>query len=677
MNKELLTVALAFGCIAANASTNNYDLLGRKGSKMNSPMVYRNVDYSKAKKNKQQKLGSSLENRSLAKSGLNGNYEAIGGAYDSRYNGSKFLFHKYYPSSVINQPEGCSNDYPCYNWEQYKERVNAAVSSGLFLKERRAPYPTIEGPGNYSHMNYFEEYPCSSTNSSECTFFTYSWREPTTSSVYTGWSNPGTYSIELFDHAPGNPNQPSQHESGLHYYLNFKSVKSVYSKERSIQNWYDDKSSEVGVYMSADALPVQLGDYKFVGYVKSESGPNSEVYEMVPGKEMRESITHSLITAASTHAHGNVNLSRALIYVGKGNPKTTTPTFSDLGACRYSQANCAPDIYMGVRSNDIVPASKYNNKARLLDNFIYTHRTVEFVPSGNYGQYDGSGDPKMNERAFAANAITVGAIDQTHKVANYTSTVYNQNDHYKGVQKPEVYNYSRIHVVDDKCRKYNNYDRLTYCQYYDGTEVSAAYTAGMVSNLLATNPFYRWHPEVVKALLLTSDGYSISASVPYQVTTTAPSYKYLVFDDAKASNYGQYSRYWTGDINKLKANSGDQPEIFFIVDNKNYKNRAFKAAIAWLNSGEDIAANNGKASQDFDLYIYGKNGSAPTMMNKGDRLAYSTNAYSSFEKVDVPASKSNYDWIAVRIVLYADNNSAENKNQVVLGFNLATVDPNP
>ncbi len=79
MNKELLTIALAFGCIASNATTNNYDLLGRKGSKMNSPMVYKNVDYSNAKKNEQQKLSSSLENRGLAKQavGLKGNAKAI------------------------------------------------------------------------------------------------------------------------------------------------------------------------------------------------------------------------------------------------------------------------------------------------------------------------------------------------------------------------------------------------------------------------------------------------------------------------------------------------------------------------------------------------------------------------------------------------------------------------
>ena len=70
MHTEIISIALALGCVSSIATTNNYDLLGRKGSKMNTPMVYKNVDYSKVKKNEQQKLNSSLENRSLAKSGV-------------------------------------------------------------------------------------------------------------------------------------------------------------------------------------------------------------------------------------------------------------------------------------------------------------------------------------------------------------------------------------------------------------------------------------------------------------------------------------------------------------------------------------------------------------------------------------------------------------------------------
>ena len=46
MNKKAASI-VALGCICASAATSvNYDLLGRRGSQMNSPMVYKNIDYS-------------------------------------------------------------------------------------------------------------------------------------------------------------------------------------------------------------------------------------------------------------------------------------------------------------------------------------------------------------------------------------------------------------------------------------------------------------------------------------------------------------------------------------------------------------------------------------------------------------------------------------------------------
>ena len=80
MNKKA-TLIVALSCVYAGAANSvNYDLLGRRGSKMNSPMVYKNIDYSK-KGNKQ--LASSLENRALQKqaSGLTGNVDALVGAF--------------------------------------------------------------------------------------------------------------------------------------------------------------------------------------------------------------------------------------------------------------------------------------------------------------------------------------------------------------------------------------------------------------------------------------------------------------------------------------------------------------------------------------------------------------------------------------------------------------------
>ena len=85
MNK-IIPIALTLGCIGAGAATSNYDLLGRKGSQMNSPMVYRNVDYSKVKKDEQHQVGPSLESRTLAKraSGIKSNAKAIVGKFSPK-----------------------------------------------------------------------------------------------------------------------------------------------------------------------------------------------------------------------------------------------------------------------------------------------------------------------------------------------------------------------------------------------------------------------------------------------------------------------------------------------------------------------------------------------------------------------------------------------------------------
>ncbi len=92
---EKLALCVAIGCATAFAAT-NYDLLGRNGSKMNSPMVYRNVDYSKMKKDNQQDVGVQRGNKALKKlssrlywiDGLEGIFSTSG----LSYNGSLLPF---------------------------------------------------------------------------------------------------------------------------------------------------------------------------------------------------------------------------------------------------------------------------------------------------------------------------------------------------------------------------------------------------------------------------------------------------------------------------------------------------------------------------------------------------------------------------------------------------------
>ena len=662
MNKELLTIALAFGCIAANASTNNYDLLGRKGSKMNSPMVYKNVDYSKAKKNEQQKLGSSLENRGLAKTGLKPDVVAIEGIFNlsnqsNRY--SPFVFKKW--TTTSNEPESaCGSSRtptPCYTWSQYKNAVNSAVAPNLQIRENKAPMPTSTSDfphDKYSSTSLFIPY------GAESDPFGYE------NAKYKGWSHveKNGYTFDVENPTWGDPNQqPSGYETGLHQYRDLDVVKNNFSMAPTNDaEWFDNTSSEVGVFMGSDALPVHMGWYfdgKFAKYIRNGSAYN--VYVPTPENELRESRTYSLIKAASTH--GANNMSRSVIYVGKGSAATTNPGGNE-------KPETMPQVYIGVRNNNPnIDYFEYNSEAQLLDDYIYENRTIEFVPSGNFGRRDIV--PRMYARAYATNAITVGAVDQNHNIANYSSITRQRG--YTRADKPEIYNYSRFQVKKELARKYGN---ILYQPYYEGTEMAAAYTAGMVSNLLATNPFYRWHPEVVKALLLTSFGHPISGIPSENVSKNAPSYRYLVFDYQKAYEHSLYSRYWNGDIQKfVEPGSND---IFFWVPNIKNKGKAVKAAIAWLSKGSDNARCNGFSPQKFYLHMFGGYGANPGPSYErhwGYLIGASINDVNSFAKLEIAAEQNDFDWLSFRIQYdpsYEASCMAEkDRGQVVLGFNMA------
>ena len=662
MNKEIISLALALGCVGSIAATNNYDLLGRKGSKMHSPMVYKNVDYSKVKKNEQQKLNSSLENRSLAKVGLKGDVSALygaygtgngyggdaldenGNAYDSRGRKVKVTdAHYYLKRFYSNQSdENCNNFWRCvYEWNIYKRAQNQAF---IDVKDYGQPYDQsfLDATGYYRHQN-------SPLVASNYPGFGYADWEQTTYQPFPGWSNVNSnrYTLEL---------QPTPANYSADDYADFSDVNNNNLKFSSVSyiwnstnpSQFDLNGTDVGVFLGADALPVQFAMGKFVGYIHNI---NRDAFDNPsPIDEVRSSRSHALITESSKYS---------VVYVGKDDPE--------------DPAGRIPQIYIGVRNNKLKKGntSSYSTAAKDLDNYIYQYRTAEFVPAGNYGLI---GD-LVNEQAQAANAITVGALDPfSGRELNYSSA----NTYANGSKKPEIYNYSNLVKTEDLIRRYSSISDWNY-PLYDGTQMAAAYSAGMVSNLLARNPFYRWHPEVVKAYLLSS-------------ITSVPDYEYLFRETAMNEEYPFDSRFWNGDINKLKsrvnASNNNRKEIWVVTRNDNVTGRCpSKAAISWLSSGDDIANNNGKVPQDFDLYAYGcteadcKNFADPRAnmsnfnFNKSrPQLAASENgSKNSYEKVSITETAFDYPYLAFKIVLFSDN-SKDNKDQIVLGFNYTTCD---
>ena len=617
MKKEI-ALLVAAGCAATFAAT-NYDLLGRNGSKMNSPMVYKNVDYTKVKKNEQQRAGAPLGNKVLAKraSGLNG-VVALQGAYSTEplaYSG-RGGYHLYLKKYLEN---GSSSD-AFYG--------SMSAGSNSYLNDANSVFKPVNLVQNYTPSNLV-------------------------------LSNAATlmYGFEVNEQYDYNAFDPTS----------FWDVEYGNRLKRGDIWWFDNGYSQcedcadVGLYMDADSYPVRLDDSKTVSYVESGSINNISHHEL----EVPASKAYSILQAT-----------------------TKNTTIFVTNQLLQSPASKTPQVYVGLHNRPNAPgdmnaATYYSTEARDLDNYIYDNRTVDVVAAGNYWIRNNSA--KLTAQAHAANAVTVGAIDAANgRIADYTSTRtyycamgigHCSNGAYavNGSKKPEIYNYSEFFMPADKKSSYVNWfshEAFPYSPNYEGTETAASYTANMVSALLRANPFYRWHPEVVKALLIASGEININTPYPHSetpATTKIPTYKSVV-SNRFHNDYFHQSRYWIGYWPRLTTQIvGLTTELRFTVKRPADKHN-FSAAIAWLSSGNDIA-NYGKLPQNFDLYVYENTTSAIDNIEVNNYKVRSTSENNAFEKVSF---YSNAQYLTFRIVLMDEDDRSENKLQAVLGFDLAS-----
>ena len=622
--KKQIALMVAFGCIGASAASVNYDLLGRKGSKMNSPMVYKNVDYSKNAKNGSQKDGASLKTRSLAKKGvgITNDYDALTGAFNS------MGFDYQYASP--------RDPFPYY-LKRY--RANGSVSEEY--------YDVLKG--RYGYMNQsnmaFKSVPV--------------WASYSPNYEYgSGWTNVNSneYSLSKEIDDFNNPVQRSPYSRyGDLRYVSYDAVKILLSQRYSI-SWYDNPSgndasdwADVGVYIPVDALPVQLDWSKSVPFLRHRA--SDQFTNPTPENEVLASRMYSVLKAGTN---------RASIYVGKNRPMD--PSSDTKGPQIYIGAHPGRDPY-----NPDDDMMFYSGTAKLLDNYIYENRTVELVAAGNYNVYLRNGH--ISRLGQAANAVTVGVVDPlAGEPAYYTSSqsyicgsgiveekgvVVCNNTRFRNL-KPEIYNYSHFYMNDQK-RVYSSSSNGTYIYtpYYDGTEMATAYTAGMVAELLSANAFYRWHPEVVKALLMTSSKASGKG---------VPTYGSMMPQRGSSSGIVHESRYWVGDINKLM---GDRKKVSFAVKRPSGANK-YTAAITWLNHGSDIG-RLGDYPQHFRLLSYRSR--YTTIDSEYHNPLYSVEMNQNFQ---ILTSDIDKDYVIFEIQFMGqDKSSANYKDQIVLGFDVA------
>lgn len=310
--------------------------------------------------------------------------------------------------------------------------------------------------------------------------------------------------------------------------------------------------------------------------------------------------------------------------------------------------NYSVPLYVGLHTNGRGTDYNYNLIAQDIDDYVYFNGVVQIAAAGNT-----SGENSfISDYAKGANVISVGAIKPVHYGSSYlTNSDWNNTILTSSLkmEKPEIANISNIYLKSAKGGLFT--DGINQRYRFDfpavtGTEGAATLTAAQVVDLMDTIPFYKWHPEVIKALLISASTYEISGGSSYDndrmsyydVATKYPTLKSMV--------RGNRSRFWVGN----NADHFSSEKITFqetgIVDGRKYR-----IAIAWTSRGKFIKEKN-KLPQDIDLKVC-----------QGSKCETSRSSANPFEVVNFTASGTAP--ITIEIERYRNDGG-----YVILGYNM-------
>lgn len=296
-----------------------------------------------------------------------------------------------------------------------------------------------------------------------------------------------------------------------------------------------------------------------------------------------------------------------------------------------------PNIMIGSHSWSYGYDSSYTAREYKYDGSVYNDRVVHFFAAGNQAIL--SGDFHVEPPASAPNVIAVGAVSPT----NHRYKVYSRHvNPARGHQKPEVANYAEFIFPD--VTVFTDNEGRTWNGWFDKTSAAAPYTAAMTADLLSQVSFLRWHPEIIKALFLSSEKIAIGNASSFDldngtVAKGMPSFSSLAWNHR--------FRYWDDDN---ECCFGENRRITFIESDIS-SGTHYRIAISWLTS-PDYLLNHGTLSQDLDLFVY----------QNGQLLAHSLSGSDPFEVVDF-TTQSDAD---LEIVIERYANSGDDK--VILGY---------
>ena len=298
-----------------------------------------------------------------------------------------------------------------------------------------------------------------------------------------------------------------------------------------------------------------------------------------------------------------------------------------------------PQVEIGFHSYSGNTDSSYAINDATLDNFIYANDITSFVAAGN--QILPIGTMYVTTPGKAVNAVTVGSVYPFTN--NYETFSRWKNSQIKN-QKPEIATYDYFSFPNDV--NFTDDNGNTYTGIIQGTSAAAAFSAGVLADILHQHPFFKHRPEMAKALMITGSTKQIANAASHDLDNSSKAAKGIPL--YVNMGWNTRSRYWRG--SNSCCFTGDS--IVF-MESGIVKDRRYRIAISWLVPGSYVFLNK-TLSQDIDLFV----------IQDGIIVTSSFSAKDPFEAVEFTAN-SNSD-LKIRIRRYANSGVGN----VALGYNL-------
>ena len=331
------------------------------------------------------------------------------------------------------------------------------------------------------------------------------------------------------------------------------------------------------------------------------------------------------------------------------------------GFARHPEKPYEKNMHIGnIISSAYKNQTSYSKEAAALDDYIYNNRVIEFAHYTNEGGKTGAG--------LALNAITVGGVTGQptphHTLLEETQELplLKSGESRSKYEKPELYNVSNglfdadFAIVHDD----NEYVYQAITDAWGASTVSATMTA----DLLQKHPFYKWHPEVVKALWMSASAQRTDYPGAIEYANGAFDYtniykdrntdyvqaSLVTFEDLLFNNK---SRYWYGNNTDFLTNN----EITFTEDVE--PGQMYNFAIAWLVRG-DYALYDYNLSSRFRLTISYKLPSGKTIPHTTSDVRLRT--FVNAKRISIPDGVNK-----VTVTIERTRNTGD---RIILGYNM-------